>query len=199
MTTQDAPRDSNGKKKRTRRKRARTIPAQIEKSQSHELAKRRLLMMLEVLSGRMSVTAAIEKTQISRNTYYQLESKALNAMLEALTPFETPRGRKADPRKKLRALEDRIERLEVENRRLERLLALNDRYLKPGSVTTGLGRKPKRKTISSPRSKKISSRASAGDGDSASTSTTTTKRARKTKTSTPIVDGADGSCDGNAS
>ena len=47
-------------------------------------------MLLSVLSGETAVTDAIEAAQISRPMYYQLEERALKAMLKALTPGTEP-------------------------------------------------------------------------------------------------------------
>lgn len=154
-------------------------------------------MMLDVLSGRTPVTDAIEKTKISRNTYYQLEAKALNAMLEALTPAEHSRGPKPDSAKKVQALEDKIERLETENRRLERLIALTDRYLKPGSVTTTAGRKSKARVSKRSKTKTSLNSASTGKSASVNKNSKTNSSAIRSSTSTRTPGGGAGSCDGS--
>ena len=51
-----------------------------------QIAQRRCVKLLSVLSGETSVTEAIAEMQISRGTYYKLETTALAAMLTALTP-----------------------------------------------------------------------------------------------------------------
>jgi hypothetical protein len=129
----------------------------LQKAGEEDLAKRRCVMILDVLSGRTPVTDAIERAQISRGTYYQLETKALRGMLEALEP-ETRRGPSPDATKALEQLQQKVEKLEAENRRLDRLLSLTTRILKPGSVTTGSGRKKSKKRKASKPSSGNSSR-----------------------------------------
>ena len=189
------PKRRTSKSDKRRQRRPRGTPRSLASTEHDDIAKRRLLMMLDVLSGRTPVTDAIERTKISRNTYYQLESKALNAMLEALTPSERGPGPRPDPSKKVEALEQKIERLETENRRLERLIALTDRYLKPGSVTTTAGRKRK-----ATRSAKPTGRASASAGKTASkrkSNKPSSSVTSKTSASTPTKAGEDGSRDGS--
>ena len=52
-----------------------------------QIAQQRCLMVLSVLSGETPVTEAIAQAGISRATYYQLETRALSAMLRALGPL----------------------------------------------------------------------------------------------------------------
>src|SRR5438270_8570674 len=71
-----------------RKHRPRPTPKWLENSQELDaIARSRCLMVLSVLSGEKPVTDAIAETKISRGTYYQLEAKALNAMLAALNPI----------------------------------------------------------------------------------------------------------------
>src|SRR2546423_3901723 len=80
-------------KPRRRRHRARPVPGWLKEQQDlDEMAKRRTLMVLEVLSGQKPVTDAVEEAQISRPLYYQLETKAVRAMLAALQPGADPTG-----------------------------------------------------------------------------------------------------------
>ena len=51
-----------------------------------EMAQRRAVMILGVLSGQVTVTDAIESTGISRGTYYKLEEKALKLGFDTLEP-----------------------------------------------------------------------------------------------------------------
>jgi hypothetical protein len=91
----------------------------------------------------MPVTDAIAQAKISRGTYYQLETKALAAMLRALMPGasdEDPTGHG----KQIEALQAKIDKLEKDKRRLERLLQMTRKVLEPGPLTTGKGRLPKR-------------------------------------------------------
>src|SRR6266700_3890807 len=81
-TRRKHPADSKARKRRPR-----PIPSRLlEPSDLDEMARRRCLMILSVLSGEVSVSDAIEQTQISRGFYYDLEERALSAMLLALTP-----------------------------------------------------------------------------------------------------------------
>src|SRR5688572_32482695 len=73
--------------KRTRARRARPTPRWLTgRPDLDDLARRRCLMVLSVLSGEKPVTTAVEELAISRGTYYQLETKAILAMLRALAP-----------------------------------------------------------------------------------------------------------------
>ena len=70
-----------------RRRRARPTPKWIRTRQDlDEVARRRCLMVLRVLSGEVPVTEVIAEAQISRGTYYSLEDRALRAMIAALAP-----------------------------------------------------------------------------------------------------------------
>jgi hypothetical protein len=109
------------------------------------------MLVLSVLSGEKPVTTAIEEVQISRGFYYQLETKALNAMLLALAP-----GGDGDPSPDAAGLTARIQQLEAKlakaeaaQRRAERLLFLQ-RKLAPGPIKTHRGRPPKTTTSSTP-------------------------------------------------
>src|SRR5262245_32966007 len=78
---------SNGEDQRRRRRRARPIPKWLlGQKDLDQIAQRRCLMVLSVLSGQVPVSEAIAEAQISRGTYYQLESRALEAMVQALLP-----------------------------------------------------------------------------------------------------------------
>jgi hypothetical protein len=56
------------------------------------VAQRRCLMILSVLSGEKSVEDASREADIIPALYYQLEKKALTAMLAALVPGATKDG-----------------------------------------------------------------------------------------------------------
>ncbi len=126
---------------RTRKHRSRPVPKWIkEKQELDEMARRRCLLILAVLSGEKPVSDAIAESGLSRNTYYQLEEKALDAMLSALGP--TPPGRKADRSAEIAALQAKVTRLEEEKRRTERLLLLTRKVVRTGRLTLpGLGRR----------------------------------------------------------
>lgn len=97
-------------------------------------------MLLSVLSGETPVTTAIEQAKISRQTYYHLETRALNALLAAMNPLA---GAATDGRADLSAatqriaeLERKIQSLERDKRRAERLLLLTRKSVK-APLTTG--------------------------------------------------------------
>ena len=112
-----------------------------------EVAQRRCLLVLSVLSGEKPVTAAIAEMGISRPLYYQLESKALLAMLAALAPGVSTATSAVElsPLHRVAALEEKVAELEQDKRRLERLLFLTRKVVPPGPVAfpQKRGRKPK--------------------------------------------------------
>ncbi len=118
----------------------RPVPKWIkEKQELDEMARRRCLLILSVLSGEKPVSDAIAESGLSRNTYYKLEEKALDAMLAALGP--TPPGRTPDRSAEVAALQAKVMRLEEEKRRGERLLLLTRKVVRTGRLTLpGLGR-----------------------------------------------------------
>lgn len=132
---------TRGEAKRERRHRSRPRPKWIEARQElDEMARRRCLLVLSVLSGEKPVTDAIAESGMSRNTYYQLEERALEAMLQALGPTPGP-GRNPDQGAQIADLEARIAKLEQEKRRAERLLLLTRKVVRRGRLTLpGLGR-----------------------------------------------------------
>ena len=83
---------------------------------------------------------AIEEAQISRQMYYQLEERALHAMLRALSPGATSEETaSAGAVKRAQELEAKVGRLEQEKRRSERLLLLT-RKLVGKRMKTAAGR-----------------------------------------------------------
>lgn len=162
---------------RTRRKpRSRPTPKWLTKKPDLDaVARNRVLLVLSVLSGEKPVTTAIDESGISRGFYYQLETKALNAMLLALAP-----GADGDPspdaaglHHRIKDLEAKLQRAEQAQRRAERLLFMQRKMMSPGPVKTHRGRPPKPTTSSMPA------------GRSGWRSSMTTKPGRKpSKTST---------------
>lgn len=136
----ESKRRDESKPRRTRKHRSRPLPKWIkEKQDLDEMARRRCLLILSVLSGEKPVSDAIAEAGLSRNTYYQIEEKALDAMLSALGP--TPPGRKPDRSAEVAELEAKVTRLEEEKRRAERLLLLTRKVVRTGRLTLpGLGR-----------------------------------------------------------
>jgi hypothetical protein len=133
------------------------------------VAQRRCLLVLSVLSGEQPVTDAIEATGVSRQLYYQLEEKALKAMLRALAPAaENSEAIEASLAAQLNTAQERVKQLEVEKRRTERLLLLTRKLLKPGLVTVGRGGRPRKYGPRSTKAGRASS--SAGTEKSQTTS-----------------------------
>jgi hypothetical protein len=181
MKTQERKNVTRG----TRRKRARPTPRWLKSSTELDvIAQRRCLMVLDVLSGAQPVTDAITKAQISRQMYYQLEEKALKAMISALTPGATETGSDPTSGGRIAALEERLQTMEKEKRRAERLLLLTRKVMGPGTLKTGAGRPPGSRNR----------RSSAGTGRRASTkSTSLSMESHSTSisgNSTPTKDGA---------
>lgn len=146
MKTQPTPRA--GRPDDPRRKlRPRPMPKWILKSEQLDaMARSRCLLVLSVLSGELPVTEAIAQANISRGTYYQLEDKALKAMLAVLNPLAstTDQGT-ADLTAaacRIAELEDKVKQLEQETRRSERLLYLTRKSLKAPVTTGRRGRLP---------------------------------------------------------
>jgi hypothetical protein len=124
-----------------RRHRSRPLPKWLKERQDlDEMARGRCLLVLSVLSGEKPVTDAITESGMSRNTYYQLEERALEAMVQALGPSPAP-GRKPDPAARIAELETKLAGLEQEKRRAERLLLLTRKVVGRVRLTLpGLGR-----------------------------------------------------------
>jgi len=93
-------------------------------------------MILSVLSGSQSITEATEEAKTSRATYYQLETRALKAMLQALLPGAETTGGGESLTHRLLQLERKISLLERGKRRAERLLYLTRQVLKPGPMSS---------------------------------------------------------------
>jgi hypothetical protein len=136
----EVTRRGEAKVKRTRKHRSRPVPKWIrERQELDEMARRRCLLILSVLSGEKPVSDAIAESGLSRGRYYQLEETALEAMLSALGP--TPPGRKSDRSAEVAALQAKLTRLEEEKRRADRLLLLTRKVVRTGRLTLpGLGR-----------------------------------------------------------
>jgi hypothetical protein len=121
------------------------------------IAQQRCLMVLNVLSGETPVTDAIKTAGISRGTYYQLETRALSAMLRALGPLASAEGLETSPVRQIAALEAKVKELERAGRRSQRLLLMTRRVIesrerKTGSTRPGKGPSPSsKKKRESPR------------------------------------------------
>jgi hypothetical protein len=197
MKTERHPSESGGSTTKARREpqsrvhRARPTPKWLlQRKDLDEIAQRRCVLVLEVLSGAKPVTDAIAEGGISRGTYYKLEERALNAMLTALSPAVGPDGTETSALQaalgKAAELEEKLADVEKERRRTERLSLLIGK-LKRGPLTTGAGRPPGRK------SKRSSGRSGTGSTRTSPTSTTTSPATTGPATaSTPTPAGAGG-------
>jgi len=129
--------NSTPTKKGRRALRPRPIPRWLTgREDLDQIAQRRCLLVLSVLSGEKPVTAAITELGISRPLYYQLETKAIVAMLTALAPGANSSASPSDatPAHQVAVLEEKIAELEQDKRRLERLLFLTRKVLPTGPV-----------------------------------------------------------------
>ena len=87
MKTTRAKKAPSKKTDRRRKPRRRGVPRWLSgRTDLDEVAQRRTLLILSVLSGHTPVTTAIAEHGISRPLYYQLETKALVGMMRALIP-----------------------------------------------------------------------------------------------------------------
>ena len=132
----------------TRRKhRSRPVPKWLIKSaEVNALARSRCLMVLSVLSGEKPVSDAIQEAKIARGTYYQMEDRALKAMLVALNPLATDQesADRSMATGRIAELQTRVQHLEQEKRRAERLLLLTRKVIPMRVVTGRRGRPPGR-------------------------------------------------------
>lgn len=145
MNKQRTPRA--GAAAETRRKpRRRRTPYWLNHPEFDTLARSRCLMLLSVLSGERSVSEAIVEAKISRPSFYQLENRALNAMLVALNPRAptTPEGLPdASAAGHIEKLERQVKRLEQQKRRSERMLLLMRKSMRSPLMKPRRGRPPK--------------------------------------------------------
>jgi hypothetical protein len=118
----------------------------LEGMESDEAAKKRVWTLLQVLSGQMGVGEAAKAAQISLPRYYQLEKKALAAMLLALSPTA---GR-GQPMERLEKLQRRSEDLEQENARQRQLLRMAKRLWGPLAETEARKGRPEAQPAATP-------------------------------------------------
>lgn len=123
-----------------RKNRSRPTPRWLKTAADLDpISRARCLMVLSVLSGEKPVTDAIAEAGISRGTYYQLETRALSAMLRALGPGAEETD-DASPQRQVLKLERKVKLLEQGKRRAERLLLMTRRVMGPvktRSTTSG--------------------------------------------------------------
>lgn len=92
-------------------------------TQLQAVARSRCLMVLSVLSGERSVSDAVAQAKISHNMYYQMEKRALNAILVALHPHSRW-AQQGALKERIKQLEAQLKRLGQQKRRSQRLLLL---------------------------------------------------------------------------
>jgi len=127
-----------------RQPRARPTPRWLTQSSLEATARSRLLLVLSVLSGEKSVTEAIAQARISRGLYYQLETRALWAMLSALNPVavSSNAAQLSAATTRIAQLQAQVERLEQAKRRAQRLLLLTRKSIRAPVKTLHRGRWP---------------------------------------------------------
>jgi hypothetical protein len=138
---------------RKRKQRARPTPRWLkEVGELDGIGQRRCLLILSVLSGEKPVTEAVAEAQLTRPHYYQLEARALRAMLRAVTPGSDSDGSDESVTwsGRVKALEEQVVRLTKEKRRTERMLYLTRSMIRPGPLKTKAGR-PKKSTTTAPK------------------------------------------------
>ena len=144
------------------------------------VAQSRCMMVLSVLSGETPVSEAIAQAKISRGTYYQIETRALKAMLAALNPLTTAK-RRAPPdlsAARIQALMERVRLLEQDKRRMKRLVLLARKAKWPDSLQERLARRRLRARLGLTPSGTSSSRETSPIPKPASPSTPTSVGAR---------------------
>jgi hypothetical protein len=151
MKTNRVKKPPSKKPDHRRKPRRRGVPRWLSgRTDLDQVAQRRTLLILSVLSGHLPVTTAIAEHGISRPLYYQLETKGVMGMMRALIPGANTTSNPDDvtPLGQLRELEEKVARLEQENRRLERLLLLAKKVLPAGPMAfpQKRGRKPGRRS-----------------------------------------------------
>jgi hypothetical protein len=130
-------------------------------------ARRVAAVILEVLAGLRSATAASEALGMALARYYLLERRAVSGMVTALGP--RPRGRPRSDEDRARQLGGEVERLQAEVARLEALHRLSQRAIGVvGDVRVARGSKAQRRQPSqgraTARTKRVLARLQGGEG-----------------------------------
>jgi transposase InsO family protein len=86
----------------------------------------RLALILQVLSGAKTLSAAAREANLSRNHFQSLLNRSLGSMIEALNPKEP--GRRPKPQA-MSELEQRLKKFERENRRLKKRVEATDELI----------------------------------------------------------------------
>lgn len=132
------------------RKVRKTGPAALEGTDE---ARRLTFLLLESLSGILGPSEAAEAMGVALPRYYQLETRALQAMIDALEP--RPRGRRPDLERELKEAHARAERLARDLKRYQALNRASQRALGLPS-TNARDRRESRKTKTVRRRRKRS-------------------------------------------
>jgi hypothetical protein len=133
------------KPKRTRERRTRPTPKLLtEANEKNEVGKRRTLLVLSVLSGQRTVSDVIEESKMTRQSYYNMETRAVMVMLRELGASGGLTAEYRRAQQEVREQELRIERLLEDKRRLEHLLMVTRRLVKTGPMTLAKGGRPRR-------------------------------------------------------
>lgn len=140
---------------RVRKHRRRAVPRWLKSSKEVEaVARSRCLMLLSVLSGEVPVSDAIVTAKISRATYYQLETRALQAMLAAMNPLAASSSTGAADLSaamgRIAQLEGLVKQLEQDKRRSQRLLLLTRKSIRTPLQMPRRGRRAKRRVAEEP-------------------------------------------------
>lgn len=127
-----------------RKHRPRPTPKWLQTEELDAIARSRCLMVLSVLSGEVPVSEAIARAKISRGLYYQLETRALEAMLAGLNPRVQGKAPElAAAKARIEKLQRQLQRLQQEQRRTQRLLRLARKAFWAPVSTGRRGRPPK--------------------------------------------------------
>jgi hypothetical protein len=91
-------------------------PSLVDGMEGPELPKLRLKTVLEVIGGERSVEEACGLLRVSRTRYYEIQSLVLAGAMDALTPRPAgrPRREPSEAEERLRALEEKVEDLELD-------------------------------------------------------------------------------------
>ena len=132
----------------SRKHRPRRLPKWLtDATQLEAIARSRCLMVLSVLSGETPVTDAITQAKISRGTYYQLETRALKAILAAMNPLagnsDATGADLSAASWRIAQLQRQVQCLQQEKRRGQRLLLLMRKSIRAPVSTGHRGRWPK--------------------------------------------------------
>lgn len=102
-----------------------------------DAARRAAVAVLQVMAGELRPSEASARLSLSVNRYYQLEARALVAMVEALEP--RPRGRRGGRDAELVRLRKAKVRAEQDATRFQALLRISQRALALSAPTLSTG------------------------------------------------------------